>query len=140
MDGNARIPMTRFIQGLILVNIAIVAITTIVEYSHDSPKAPAGSLFGSALLDLVALSIAFIAVSLLVLARFDADPTWLLVPVGFLIPLCFTGIYLALTSGGEVGPAIARPLFVLGYLTGYFVLRSASPSARPSPGRITETS
>lgn len=139
MDGNARIPMTRFIQGLILVNIAIVAITTIVEYSHDSAQATAGSLFGSALLDLVALSIAFIAVSGLVLARFEGDPTWLLVPVGFLIPLCFTGVYLALTSGGEVGPAVARPLFVLGYLTGYFVLRSVSPSARLSAGQVAET-
>ncbi|MFN2464582.1 MAG: hypothetical protein ABR573_11865 [Candidatus Dormibacteria bacterium] len=131
--------MTRFIQGLILVNIAIVAITTIVQYTRDSVHATAGSPFRSALLDLVALSITFIAVSLIVLVRFEGDPAWLLVPVGFLIPLSFTGIYLALTSGGEVGPAVARPLFVLGYLTGYFVLRSASQSARRNPGRASAT-
>lgn len=131
--------MRRFIQGLILVNIAIVAITTFAEYTHDSAQAPAGSPFATALLDLVAISIAYVVVSLLVFARFDEEPLWLLVPVAFLIPLSLAAIYQALNVGGPVAPGVGRLLLVAGYLAGYFVLRPASPSAQGHPGRVIET-
>ncbi|MHB8510359.1 MAG: hypothetical protein ACYDGR_17220 [Candidatus Dormibacteria bacterium] len=132
--------MRRFIQALIFANIAVVAITTVAEYAHDSTQAAAGSLFATALVDLVALSAAYIVVELLVLARFQDDPRWLFVPVIFLVPLAGAAIYMTISSGGPVVPGIARLVFVGGYLAGYFTLRSASPSTERSRGPVAEMS
>ena len=128
--------MRRFIQVVILVNIAVVVVTTALEYVHDSSGA--SPLFNSALQDLVALSAAFVIAALVALVRFQTDPMWLLVPASFLIPLTLTGFYQAFAADGSFPRAVVRALLMAAYLVGYFVLRSAESGPSMRSARVPE--
>ena len=117
--------MRRFMQAVIVANVAIVALTTAIDYAHDHAHTGTHSLLGRALIDLVAVSIGYVVLSVIAFFRFERDPAWLLAPVAFLVPLSVAGIYQAALGTGPIGAAVCRPLLIACYLAGYFVLSGA---------------
>ena len=65
----------------------------------------------------------YVAVLLIVFARFEHDPTWTLLPITFLLPLTVLAIFEAAGRGGPIGPVIARGVFMAGFVASYFLLR-----------------
>ncbi|MFN2465519.1 MAG: hypothetical protein ABR598_04555 [Candidatus Dormibacteria bacterium] len=131
--------MKRFVQALLLLNITFVVINKIVEFRTVMPQAAPGSLLRTAVTDLFILSAVFVCLMVLVFTRFESDPTWLFVPVLFLVPLAIMSLYTAISAGGPLVPAVIRSVFAACFIVAYFRLRDsasrrlAAPTADLSP-------
>jgi hypothetical protein len=121
--------MKRFVQVVLAVNVAIVAVVDgIGLVFHFGPNARifAAEPIMSRQYAAVALGYAIILASL-VWPRFQREPGWLLVPATFLAALWLDAVYELAAGTGPASenlpPAIIRILFVACYVSGYVVLR-----------------
>jgi hypothetical protein len=81
--------------------------------------------------ELAAIYLGYVVLSLLVLRQFDRDPTWLLAPAVFLVPLWIDAIYELSAGTGPVPPVILRPLLTACYVAGYVALRRSAQARQP---------
>ncbi len=120
--------MKRFMQVVIVVNMALAAVSGFVGYLlHVSSVQPEGVIAGAEPIlghALAAIYLGFIATLVVALLRFQRDPIWLLIPAFFVFPLWIDALYeLSVVGTSGIGPAVVRPILVACYITGYLVLR-----------------
>jgi hypothetical protein len=130
--------MKRFIQVVLGINIAIVAVVdeigTIFKVGPNARLIAAQPNFARAYA-AVALGYAVI-LAFIIWPRFQREPVWLLVPATILTALWLDAVY-ELSAGTalvseNLPPTILRALFVACYVTGYFVL-SRRTQEQPNP-------
>jgi hypothetical protein len=131
--------MTRFMQVVLVVNMALAAVSGFAGYLlHVSSVQPEGVVAGAEPIlghALAAIYLGFIVMLVVALLRFERDPIWLLVPAFFVLPLWIDALYeLSVLGTGGIGPAVVRPILVACYITGYVVLSRRAKDAAPIAG------
>jgi len=120
--------MRRFIQVVLGINLAIVALVDVIGLAlHIGPDGRLAAAEPIATREFAAVALGYAVVILaFVLPRFRRDPAWLLVPAIFLAALWLQAVY-ELAAGTRLvseslPPTVLRALFVICYVSGYFVL------------------
>ncbi len=142
--------MKRFVQVVLAVNIAIVAVVDEIGglLFHFGPTARIFAAEPIMARQYAAVALGYaIVLAVLVWPRFQREPGWLIVPATLLAALWLDAVYELAAGTGPVSedlpPAIIRLLFVACYVTGYLVLRqrtrdqlattATAPGSRASP-------
>ncbi len=115
--------MKRFMQVVLWFNIALSSVIGFTGYVLNVGPAgitPAEPIHQH---ELAAIYLGYVVLLFFVLRQFDRDPTWLLAPVVFLVPLWIDSIYELMAGTGPVPPVILRPLLTACYVAGYVTLR-----------------
>lgn len=119
--------MTRFMQVVLLINIALAAFFAFTGYIlHVGPEGGIGAAEPILARAQAAVVLGFVLTLAVGLPRFQRDPIWLLVPVFFLLPLLLDALYELSAGTGDIPPAIIRAILIACYVAGYVALRRTS--------------
>lgn len=128
--------MRRFVQVVIVVNIAIALVIALPGYLfHVGPNGSVSATEPILARELAALYVGYIAILLVILRRFRREPAWLLVPALLIFPQWLATLYeVSVGTAGEIPPAIIRPLLVACYVASYLVLTKRAAGAAQASG------
>lgn len=128
--------MKRFMQVVLGINIAIVAVVDVIgTIFHVGPNARlivAEPIFAR---QYAAATLGYaVILAFLIWPRFQREPVWLLVPIATLAALWLDAVY-ELSAGTaliseNLPPTIIRALLVACYVTGYVALNRARRDER----------
>ena len=125
--------MKRFMQIVLGVNVALVAVIDLIGYTfHVGPVGRVAAAEPIVSRQYAAVALGYAVVLLFVVwRRFQRDPTWLLVPAITLAALWLDAVYELAAGTGPVSenlpPTIIRLILVACYVTGYVTLRRRTP-------------
>jgi hypothetical protein len=138
--------MKRFMQVILVINVALVAVIDLVGYTlHFGPvgRVAAAEPIVSRQYAAVALGYAVVLV-FLVWPRFARDPVWLLVPGIILSALWLDAVYElaagALPVSEALPPTVIRLVLVACFVSGYVVLRRRGQEHAATTGNATGSS
>jgi len=135
--------MKRFMQVILGINVALVAVVDLLGYTfHVGPvgRVAAAEPIVSRQYAAVALGYAVILV-FVVWQRFARDPAWLLVPAIILSALWLDAVYElaagALPVSEALPPTIIRLVLVACFVSGYVLLRRRGQDLVPTTANAT---
>jgi hypothetical protein len=131
-------PWRRFAKAVLYVNAALTAAIGFTGFLlHVGPNGGVPATEPILARELFAIYVGYTVMLIVILALFEQDRRWLMLPVLFLVPLWLDSLYEVIVAHAvayNLPPSIIRPILIAGYVVAYTKL---GPAHRGAPASVS---